>query len=152
MAKMGLSVKDDPRKVVDVAGRTWGPVVDGLTISALLRTKEDPDELPAITVAILNRGVAAQRITTHGWLDYFQLSVTDSTGAAAELTPYGRELMKPERMQAAAEMVLEPGEATEADIPIGSLYVMRKGRYRVQATCAVPGGGRLISNEIQVEA
>ena len=151
MAKMGLSVKDDPKKVVDIAGRTWGEPVEGLALSVMLRVKEDPDELPAISVAIHNTGTSTQRLTTHGWLHFFQVSLTDSTGAAATLTSYGNQLMKPERMQAASEIVLAAGQATEADIPIGSIYQMRKGQYRVQASCETPSGGRVSSNILNIK-
>ena len=148
MAKMGLSVKDDPRKIVDIAGREWGDPVDGLALSVMLRPKEDPDELPAISVAIQNRGTLILRLPTLGWLHFFQVSLNDSRGAAVELTPYGRERMKPERMQALSEIVLEPGEATEADIPLGSIYQMGRGQYRVQASCETPSGVRASSNTL----
>ena len=149
MAKMGLSVRDDPKKVVDIAGRTWGEPVDGLALSVLLKLKEDDDELATVTVAIHNRGTEVRRLATRGWLHFFEVSVVGADGAAAEPTPYGRELMKPERQPAVSDVVLPPGEALEADIPIGSIYRMRTGRFQVQARCELPGG-RAISNEIQI--
>jgi hypothetical protein len=153
MAKMGLSVRDDPKKEVDVAGRAWGEPVHGLVLSLLLKTKEDPDELPAVSIAILNRSSETKRLTTRGWLDFFHVSVTASDGDPAPPTSYGAELMKPERQPALTEVVLAPGDAVEADIPIGSVYSMRKGdAYRVQASCEAPGGGRIRSNEIQLKA
>jgi hypothetical protein len=153
MAKMGLGVRDDPKKEVDVAGRAWGEPVNGLALSVLLRPKEDPDELPAVSIAILNLGPETKRLMTRGWLNFFHVSVTDQGGAAAPPTSYGAELMKPERQPAISELVLAPGEAIEADIPIGSIYQMRKGdAYRVQASCGAAGGGPVTSNEIQLEA
>jgi hypothetical protein len=151
LAKMGLTVRDDPKKVVDVAGRTWGEPVDGIALSTQLKPREDPDELPTVSVAIRNAGAARRTLRTRGWLQYFQLSVRDSSGADAAFTPYGNQLMKPENAPPPAEIELEPGEATEADIPIGSIYRM-KGTYRVQASCATPEGGRVVSNEIEVRA
>jgi hypothetical protein len=151
LAKMGLTVRDDPKKVVDVAGRTWGEAVDGLALSMQLKRREDPDELSTVSVAIRNTGAARRTLRTRGWLEYFHVTVRDSSGAEAAFTPYGRELMKPENAPAPAEVELEPGEAMEADIPIGSIYRM-KGTYRVQAWCATPEGGRAVSNEIEVRA
>lgn len=155
MAKLGLSVRDDPKKVVDVAGRSWGEPVNGLALSVLLTPKQDEDELIAVSVAIHNRSPQTQRLTTRGWLNFFHVSVTGPDGAVIALTPYGRELMKPERQPAASEVTLAPGEAMEADIPIGALFDMRSqlsnGRYRVQATCEA-NGGIVASNEIEVEA
>jgi hypothetical protein len=153
MAKMGLGVKDDPKKVVDIAGRTWGEPAHDLALSVLLKPKEDPDELPAISVAIQNRNAVAQRLTTHGWLDFYRVSVTDPAGAAAAMTPYGRELLKPERRQTLPDITLSPGEAIEADIPIGSIFQMRKRQqYAVQVSCEAPGGSRVTSNQISVQA
>jgi hypothetical protein len=152
MAKMGLSVRDDPKKEVDVTGRTWGEPVHGLSLSLLLKTKEDPDELPAVSIAILNRGSDTKRLMTRGWLNFFHVSVTDRADAAAPPTSYGAELMKPERQPALSEVVLAPGDAVEADIPIGSIYSMQKGdMYRVYTSCEAPGGGVVKSNEIQLK-
>ena len=151
MAKMGLTVRDDPKKVVDIAGRTWGEPVNNLALSVLLTPKQDAEQLATVSVAIHNRAPHEQRLTTRGWLNFFRVSVVSPDGAAAALTPYGRELMKPERQPAPSEVVLASGEAIEADIPIGSIFQMRKGQYRVQATCEAPIGGLIKSNEIQVQ-
>jgi hypothetical protein len=148
---MGLTVRDDPKKVVDIAGRTWGEPVDDIALSVQLRPMEDPDELPAVSVAIRNTGAARRTLRTRGWVDFFHVTVRDSSGTDAALTSYGRELLKPEHRQSHAEVELEPGEAVEADIPIGSIYRM-KGMYRVRASCATAEGGRAISNEIEVNA
>jgi hypothetical protein len=148
---MGLSVKDDPRKVVDVAGRKWGEPANRLALSLIAKKKEDEDELPSVSVAIHNRSDETRKFTIRGWLDFIQVSVVSCDGVAAELTPYGKELFKPGRLPAPSEVTLKPGKATEADIPIGSVYQMQKGRYRVRASCDAPGGGRLRSNEIEID-
>jgi hypothetical protein len=149
LSKMGLSVRDDPKKVVDVAGRQWGEPVDGLALSVLLRVKEDADELPSVSVAIHNRSAETQRLTTPGWLHFFRVSVLGPDGAEAALSPYGRELMKPERRPISAGVALAPGEAIEADIPIGQIFQLRAGPYRVHASCRMPGGPA-VSNEIRI--
>jgi hypothetical protein len=146
---MGLSVKDDPRKVVDIASRAWGEPVNGLALSVLLKLKEDPDELPTVAVAIHNRGGQARHLQMRGWLNFYEVSVLNSGGAQAMLTPYGAELGKPERLPAPSEVVLPAGEATEADIPIASIFAMPRGRYRVRVSCAAPE--HLTSNEVQVD-
>ena len=148
---MGLTVRDDPKKVVDVAGRTWGQPVDDIALSMQLRAREDPEELPSVSVAVRNVGGTRRTLRTRGWLEFLNVTVRDASGRDAELTSYGREVLKPEHAQAATEVELEPGGALEADIPIGSIYRMR-GTYRVQASCATPEGGRAVSNEIEVRA
>jgi hypothetical protein len=149
---MGLTVRDDPKKVVDVAGRTWGEPVHGLALSVLLLERKHDDEPPSVSVAIHNRSSEVQRLLTRGWLNYFRVSVVDAEGAAAALTAYGSELMKPERLPESADVVLASGEAVEADIPVGLLFEMRRGEFRVQAMCDAPGGGVITSNGIQVKA
>ncbi len=152
LAKMGLTVRDDPKKVVDVAGRAWGEAVHGLALSVLLSARKHDDEPPSVSVAIHNRSPHVQRLLTRGWLNYFRVSAVNAEGVLAPMTAYGRESMKPERLPAPAEVVLAPGQAVEADIPIGLLFEMRRGDFRVQAMCDAPGGGVIASNEIQVKA
>jgi len=140
--------------VVDVAGRQWGEPVDGLALSVLLtpkQDKQDNQELLTVSVAIHNRTAQERRLTTRGWLNFFRVAVAGPDGSAVALTPYGRELMKPERQPAPSEVALAAGAAVEADIPIGSVFQMRRGTYRVKATCDAPGGGLVASNEILVE-
>jgi hypothetical protein len=149
---MGLTVRDDPKKVVDVAGRAWGEAVHGLALSVLPLERKQDDELASVSVAIHNRSSDVQRLVTRGWLNYFHVSVVNAEGAAAPMTAYGSELMKPERLPAPAEVVLASGEAVEADIPIGLLFEMRRGEFRVWATCEAPGGGVITSNQIEVSA
>jgi hypothetical protein len=149
---MGLSVRDDPKKVVDVAGRAWGEPVHGFALSVMLLERKHDDEPASVSVAIHNRSAEVQRLLTRGWLNYFRVSVVDAEGASAPMTAYGRELMKPERLPAPAEVVLASGEAVEADIPVGLLFEMRRGEFRVQAMCDAPGGGVIASNAIQVKA
>lgn len=152
---MGLSVRDDPKKVVDLAGREWGEPVNGLALSVLVSERKHDDEPPVVSVAIHNQSKETRRLTTRGWLSFFRMSVTSPDGAVAAITPYARELMKPERLPAPSEVVLAPGEALEADIPIGLLFEMRFGmgrEFRVQANCDAPGGGTIASNRIAVKA
>lgn len=147
---MGLSVRDDPKKVVDVSGREWGEAVNGMALSVLLSERRHDDEPPSVSVAIHNRSAQVQPLMTRGWLDYFRVSVFNAQGSAVAMTSYGRERMKPERLPAPAAVTLAPGEAVEADIPIGLLFEMRRGEFRVQATCEAPGGGTIASNQITV--
>jgi hypothetical protein len=63
---MGLSVRDDPKKEVDIAGRTWGEPVAGLALSVALKPQEDPDALPTVSVAIHNRSAQTKRLMTRG--------------------------------------------------------------------------------------
>jgi hypothetical protein len=150
LAKMGLTVRDDPKKVVDIAGRTWGEPVNGLALSLQLKTKEDPDELASVSVAIHNRTNEPRQLMTRGWLSFFRVSVVGSQGMEAELTPYGAQLMNPERDSPVSPVTLPAGGAVEADIPIGSIYRMNRGNWRVKASCEAGNGDRAMSNTIEV--
>ena len=153
LAKMGLSVRDDPKRQVDIAGRAWGEPVEGLTLSVALKQQEDPDALPTVSVAIHNRSAETQRLMTRGWLHFFSVTVLAPDGRVTGLTPYGSQLMKPERQPAPAPVTLAPGEAVEADIPIGAIVEMRRTgkEYRVKASCEAPDGGQIVSNELPVK-
>ena len=146
---MGLSVRDDPKHVVDVSGRTWGKPVNGMALSVLEASKVESDDLITVTVAIHNQSADPQTLHTHGWLHFLQVAVIGPDGVQATLTPYGGELMKPERQPALGPVTLGPGEATEADIPIGSIYKMSRGAYNVQASAQLTDG-TAVSNEIRV--
>lgn len=149
---MGLSVRDDPKKEVDIAGRTWGEPVAGLALSVALKPQEDPDALPTVSVAIHNRTAETQRLMTRGWLNFFKVTVLTPNGSEAAFTPYGALSLKPERQPEPSAVNLVPGEAVEADIPIGAIYEMRRnGReYRVKASCEAPDGEQITSNELLV--
>lgn len=150
---MGLSVRDDPKKEVDIAGRAWGEPAAGLALSVALKKQEDPDALPTISVAIHNRSAETRRLMTRGWLNFFCITVLAPDGTVAGLAPYGAQLMKPERQPAPTAVTVTPGEAVEADIPIGAIFEMRRtGReYRVKASCETPETGKIVSNELPVK-
>ncbi|MES1261304.1 MAG: hypothetical protein ABUS49_06155, partial [Acidobacteriota bacterium] len=52
MAKMGLSMRDDPPKVVDLTIRAWGETKAGLALSILEIPRDDPQALPRISIVI----------------------------------------------------------------------------------------------------
>jgi hypothetical protein len=130
LAKMGLAVKDDPPKTIDLAGREWGEAAGGLALSIRALPREDPDQLPAISVVLRNISPERKRFTTSGWLFFYRVEID------APLTTFGRELLKPERNTSRLEVSLGAGEATETEIPVGTLYDLREKRsYRLRASC-----------------
>jgi hypothetical protein len=77
--------------------------------------------------------------------------VRDSSGRTAALSPFGRELLKPERRTERLAVSLAPGEATETQVPIGSIFDMPgKGKNLVRASCEPFEGVVLESNEIAI--
>ncbi len=149
---MGLIVRDDPPKVVDLSVREWGAPTEGLALSIREVPHADPDAQAAVSVVLRNVGTATKSLTIPGWLFFYRFEVRDNSepgGTPAALSPFGRELLKPSRRTERLEIALAPGEATETQIPIGSLFNMPgKGRNRVRVSCEPAGGVVLQSNEI----
>jgi hypothetical protein len=151
LAGMGLIVRDDPPKVVDLAAREWGAAVEGLALSIGEIPHADPDAQAAVSVVLRNAGAAARSLTVPGWLFFYRFEVRDSGGAPAAMSPFGRELLKPARRTERLEVVLAPGEANETQVPIGSIFNMPgKRRNLVRASCEPSAGVVLQSNEITI--
>jgi hypothetical protein len=148
-ARLGLTVRDDAPKTVDIAGREWGAPVGGFSLSIEQIRKEDPAQLPAISAAVRNVSGQRKRFEIPGWLVFYGIEITGPEGARAGPTAFGRELLKPERHQRRIVLDLAPGQAVETDIPIGSIYDMRApGAYRVRILASLPDGGVAFSNPI----
>jgi hypothetical protein len=152
LANMGLVLRDDPPKVIDMTGREWGETADGLNLSVREIPKQDTGEQPVLSVVIRNTGNEARMLTVPDWLFFFQVHVVAPDDSNIPLTAYGRQLLKPERSARHMEITLGPGDAKETDIPVAALYEMRaRGNYRVRVSCRVGDAVVLRSNEAVVE-
>ncbi len=142
---MGLIVRDDNPRVIDMTGREWGESAAGLALSIREMRQDDPRQLPVLSVVLRNAGLERRILPVPGWLFFYDIEVS------APPTAYGRELLKAERGREKIDVALGPGDATETDLPIGLLYEMRPpGAYRVRVSCHLPDGLTLHSNEIVV--
>jgi hypothetical protein len=144
LANLGLVIRDDPPKVIDMAGREWGEALDGLTLSVRELNPEDPSEAAGISVVIKNGGTNPRTLMVPPWIFFYEIE-------GLELTPYGRQLMNPEREAKKTEVTLRPDEAIETDLPIATIYNMRApGEYKVQVSCRLPDQTVLRSNKIDI--
>jgi hypothetical protein len=148
LAKMGLVIRDDPPKVIDMTGREWGDPVDGLTLSIRELQREDPTQVAGISVVMKydmkNGGAKLRTLTVPPWIFFYEIE-------GLELTPYGRQLMSPDRKSNNVDVTLRPGDAIETDLPIATVYTMRAtGDYKVQVSCKLPDGKILRSNELTI--
>lgn len=142
---MGLSVRDDPPKVVDLSIREFGEPVDGLALSILQIPREDRDALASVSVVIRNIGQVRKPLTIPGWLAFYRLDIQ------ASLTPFGRALTNPERSNERLNVSLEPGTVNETEIPIGSIFALKPGAsYQLTASCQPTPDQTLTSNKITV--
>lgn len=144
LAKMGLVLRDDPPKAIDMTGREWGEPAGGLALSVRELNREDPGRVAGISVVMKNGGIDSKTLTVPPWTFYYQI-------AGLALTPYGGQLISPERKAKDVEVVLGPGDAIETDIPIATIYEMRAaGNYPVQVSCRLADGSVLRSNTIEI--
>lgn len=144
LANMGLVIRDDPPKVIDMTGREWGEAVDGLALSIRELKREEPGQVAGISVVMKNVGTHPKTLDVPPWIFYYEI-------AGLELTPYGRQSMNPDRKAKNIEVTLRAGDAIETDLPIATIYKIRAaGDYKVQVSCRLPDGLVLRSNEIVV--
>ncbi len=153
-ARFGLTMRDDPVKVIDLAARTWGEPVEWAALSAELIPQSDRDALPSVSVVLRNIGMGPVSLTVPGWLFFLSAEVAGPDGSVA-LSPFGAQLLKPERRTERIEVTLQAGTGTEARVPVGQLFGLRaaaerKARYRVVVRCELPSGAVVRSNEIEV--
>ncbi len=144
LAKMGLVIRDDPPRVIDMTGREWGDAVDGLALSVRELAREDSRSVTGISVVMKNEGAKAKTLSVPSWIHYFHIE-------GLEPTPYGRKVLDSGRTAKEAEDTIAPGAAIEAELPIGRIYEMRApGVYPVAVWCRLPDRSLLRSNNIEI--
>jgi hypothetical protein len=137
MANLGLTVRDDPPRVIDVNARVWGEPVDGFVLSIEQITG-------TLSVVLRNVGPSPRTLDIPTWLSFFKIEIE------APLTPFARELSK--RQSQFINPTISPGELVETQIPLGSLFLLKPNeRYRIQVSCILPEGQALHSNAISAE-
>jgi hypothetical protein len=151
-ARLGLTIRDDAPKTVDLVNRDWGEPVDGLALSIREISREDPDQLPTVSAVLRNVSQEAIQLRIPAWLRFYSIQVIALENNPASLTPFGRELLKPQRHSREIDLNLAPGEAIETEVPLGSMCDMRtRGRYRVDFRAILPNGLCLDSNQISID-
>lgn len=136
MALLGLAMKDDAPLEERDPDRQWGPSADGLMLSAKARGRR-------LSVVIKNAGMREIREKIPGWLFFYRLEISGSPS----LSHFGKQALDPGRNDRQTELVLTPGRAVEAEIPVDSLYELGQGTRRVMARCEIAGTA-LYSNEV----
>lgn len=136
LARMGLSVRDDPPKIIDLAGRQWGPERDGFALSLAQR-----DDI--VSVILRNVAEAPAAVTAPAFESFFRLNVE-----GAKRTAFGRKLDAAENFNT-RKIQLAPGESVEAELPVETIYrLTRNFPYSIEAACGLPSGNNLVSNRI----
>lgn len=142
---MGLTVRGDPPRKINVEGLEWGPETEGVRLSIREKDAEVEGQLPDIVVVMKNFGLKTWKLSIPGWMFFHEVATT------APLTAFGRQLFMPGRRQERVEITLGPGDATETDIPLCSLYEMEPGEeYPVSVSSKLADGVVVQSNRITV--
>ena len=147
LGMLGLILRGDPPRTIDMTDRVWGAAVQGFALSLREIPRDDSEQLAAVSAVMKNTGNETLNFVFPGWMHFYAVQI------AASQTPYGRSLLRPERSKERLEISVGPGDATETDIPVGSFYELKaKTEYVVSVTCALPDGTALRSNEIRLKA
>ena len=144
LANMGLVIRDDPPKVVDLTGREWGAETDGLALSIRELPREDPRQVTGISVIMRNAGTETKRVSISSGPLFYRIHGLD-------LTPFGKQYFNSARKPQGTTVTLGPGEPNETDLPLSTMYDLRRiGEHRVYVTAVLPDGAELRSNEISI--
>ena len=138
MALSGLAMKDDEPLEVRDPDRQWGPPAAGLMLSAKAKGKR-------LSVVIKNAGSEEIRERIPGWLFFYHLEISGNP----PLTNFGKQALDPKRNDRLTDLVLTPGKAIEAEIPVDSLYNLGHQKHRVTVGCEI-AGRTLTSNEVSL--
>lgn len=136
MALLGLAMKDDASLEERDPDRQWGLPSDGLMLSAKARGLR-------LSVVLKNAGTREIREKVPPWLFFYHLDISGSP----PLTNFGKQALDPHRNDRQTDLVLTPGDAIEAEIPVDSLYDLGTGPHRFTVSCTI-AGTRLVSNEV----
>jgi hypothetical protein len=133
-------MKDDEPLEVRDPDRQWGPpAVDGpggLMLSAKAKGRR-------LSVVIRNAGTREVRETIAEWIFFYHLDISGNP----PLTSFGKQALAPGRASRRTDLVLTPGKAIEAEIPVDALYELGQVPHRVTASCEM-AGAKLVSNEV----
>jgi hypothetical protein len=144
LANMGLVLRDDPPKVIDMAGRAWGDVVDGLALSIRELPRDDEGRVTGISVVVRNAG--AEPRTLNGPL------AARYEVEGVERSAYGRRL-NASVSAALVPVTLSAGGAIETELPIATTHELRlRGDYRLRVLFGLSDGGQLRSNELAIRS
>ena len=150
LARMGLSVRDDPPRVVDLSVRQFGESRGGLALSILQIPRDDRDALASVSVVLRNVSQEPKAFTIPGWLAFYRFDVRLPDGSPAAMKPFGRALADPNRKKESVKVALAPGGLNETEVPLGSIFNLKAGeRFSVRASCQL-NDTLLESNEIVI--
>jgi hypothetical protein len=152
MARMGLAMRDDPPKTIDISSRTWGPSGGGFALSVdTVRLREDASVTSNLSVVLRNEEGVERKLSLPGWLFLYRVKITGPEGGDVPLSAFGREMLNPERGKERFDRTFPPEGMMDAQIPLGSLFDMRApGEYRAEVSCEAPGIGELRSNPVTI--
>lgn len=129
--------------------RSWGVERDGFAVSIAASSLEpQADDSLRIEVALRNTGAEAKSLKVGSWLSFFSLSILKPDGSEARLSNFGKRQTEAADAAPTHDVMLEPDQVIEADLPVGALYEFRqRGVYQVVGSCQATGA---ISNTLDI--
>ncbi len=141
---MGLVLRDDPPKVIDMTGREWGETASGLQLSVRELKREEAHQIAGISVVMRNTKSQGRVLNIPPWILFYQVE-------GLGLSLYGHQAVRSGRTAKNIDVTLAPGGAVETEIPLATLYdVTKGGDYRIHVSSRLPDGTALRSNEITI--
>lgn len=158
LAKLGLTIRDDPPKVIDCAARQWGESRNGWALSVETILGKDPGDLPSLSIVIRNVGTKPQRLSVpvskndRTWIQFYAVDLRDVNGTEVPMAPFGKTALDPARRTELFEAELAPGAWNETMLPLGSFFNVRGNNNNLRATASatVAPGVTLQSNATPV--
>ncbi len=153
LAKLGLTIRDDPPKVIDFNARQWGETKNGWALSVETLPGKDPGDLPSLSIVIRNVAAGPQKLSVpvskndRTWIQFYTVELREANGTDLPLAPFGKTALDPSRRAELFEAELAPGACNETVIPLGSFFNLRgKSHLKVTAKATVASGAELVSN------
>ena len=144
LANLGLVIRDDPPKVIDLSARAWGAAEGGLSLSVAELPREGSRGVTGISVVMRNEAGEPKRFTAPPLARFYRIE-------GLEPTAYGRQLLHTSQNQPQSEISLSPGGVINTDLPLATTYNVRAaGEYKIQVTCTLADGTVLRSNELTI--
>lgn len=144
LANMGLVIRDDPPKVIDLKGREWGPEIEGLALSIRELPREEARQVTGISIVMRNVSAEPKRLHVAPLAVFYKVH-------GLELTPFGSQFLKSPPSGPNVDIALDQGQPAETELPLSTMFNLKAlGEYRVSVTCTLPDGAEMASNEILI--
>lgn len=134
MGLLGFAVHDSNEPRIADSLRAWGPVHEGLVLSAH-QAQQD------LSIALKNVGAEDRILLLTDWMGFYRIEMDAAPNQYAELS------QKQAAAKAKNKVTIPAGRFVETDMPLNLLYKLQRGKtYKARVTCELG----LVSNEVEI--